>query len=235
MKLISPIRLLALGLIAAAALVPLSAQISAQTTTHPPAPIVRRPPPPPPPHAAQPPAGQPVQPNPAPIQRPNNPGQKPMGGEHLGGWIDHHSNLTPAQQQQALEKEPGFHDLPPQTQQRYRDRLVQLGNMTPEQRARTIQRTEAMERLTPDQRGQVRAAVQPLAGLPTDRRRAVSRTFRTLRDMPPAQRQAYMNSPDFRGQFTDQERGILSNLMAAEAYIPRSGNDERPPMSQGLR
>jgi hypothetical protein len=156
----------------------------------------------------------------APIQRQENPGQRIQNGEHLAGWLDRHSNLTPAQQQQALEKEPGFAGLPPQTQQRMRDRLSQLNSMPPDQRSRLIEHTEAMERLTPEQRGQVRSTMQQLASLPPASRRAVSRTFRNLRDMTPDQRSAYLNSPDIHSQFTDQERSTLSNLMAVEPYLP---------------
>ncbi len=58
--------------------------------------------------------------------------------EHLAQWMDRHSNLPLADQQKALENEPGFRDLPPQTQQRMRDRLTQLNNMTPDQRQRIL-------------------------------------------------------------------------------------------------
>jgi hypothetical protein len=82
-------------------------------------------------------------------------GQKPKQ-EHLGQWMDRHSNLPLADQQKALESEPGFKDLPPQTQQAMRNRLTQLNNMTPEQRRRVIEHTEVMEHLTPQQRQEVR-------------------------------------------------------------------------------
>ena len=38
--------------------------------------------------------------------------------------------------------------------------------------------------------------------------------------MPDYQRQQYMNSPAFRSQFNDQERGTLGNLMSVEPYLP---------------
>ena len=164
----------------------------------------------------------------APIQRHENPGQRAPTGEHLAGWLNQHSGLTPAQQQQALEKEPGFHDLPAQTQERMRERLTQLNNMTPEQRARLVARTEAMEKLTPEQRLQVRTTMQQVANLPPASRRAVERAFRTLRGMNPTQREAYINSPDIRSQFTEQERGALSSLMAAEPYIPPTTGEPNP-------
>jgi hypothetical protein len=152
-----------------------------------------------------------------------------QSGEHLAGWLDRHSNLTPAQQQQALEHEPGFHDLPPQTQQRYRDQLTRLNAMPPGQRSKLLSHTEAMEHLTPEQRGQVRNAMQQWAALPPASHRAVGRAFRNLRDMTPAQRDAYMNSPDIRSQFTDQERSTITNLMAVEPYLPPRNPSEPNP------
>jgi Protein of unknown function (DUF3106) len=166
---------------------------------------------------------------PAAQSRPSPPVSTPgpkRDREHLAQWMDRHSNLPLAEQQRALEKEPGFRDLPPPTQQRMRDRLTQLNNMSPEQRRRILDRTEAMERLTLPQRQQVRGAMQQLGGLPEDRRRLVARAFRDLREMPQPQRQAILDSDRFRGQFSDQERSTLSNLLAVEPYLPvRRPND----------
>jgi hypothetical protein len=164
-------------------------------------------------------------------QRPE-PAVKQGGGkanqEHLPQWMAHHSNLSPTEQQRALENEPGFRDLPPLTQQRYRNRLTQLNNMPPEQRRRMLEHTEAMERLTPSQREQFRGAMQQYGGLPEDRRRLVARAFRDLREMPLPQRQAILNSDRFRGQFSDQERNTLTGLLAVEPYLPVERPNEGP-------
>jgi hypothetical protein len=159
-------------------------------------------------------------------QRPG-PGPRP-NQEHLGQWMDRHSNLSLPEQQRALEKEPGFRDLPAQTQQAMRNRLTELNNMTPEQRRRKLERTEAMERLTPSQRDQFRGAMQQYGGLPEDRRRMVARAFRDLREMPPPQRQAILNSDRLRGQFSEQERSTLSGLLAVEPYLPVQRQNEGP-------
>jgi hypothetical protein len=157
------------------------------------------------------------------------PGGGPKGNqEHLGQWMDRHSNLPLAEQQRALEKEPGFRDLPPQTQQRMHDRITQLNNMTPEQRRRTLERTEAIEHLTLPQRQQWRGAMEQYQGLPEDRRRLVARAFRDLREMPQPQRQAILNSDRFRGQFSDQERNTLSGLLAVEPYLPVQHPNDGP-------
>jgi Protein of unknown function (DUF3106) len=146
--------------------------------------------------------------------------------------MDHHSDMSPAQQQKALESEPGFHDLPSETQQRMRDRLTQLNSMPPEQRRRVLERNEAIANLTPPQRQQVRGAMKQFSSLPPDRRRLVARTWRDLREMPEAQRQAVLSSDRFRGQFTDEERGTISNLLAVEPYLPVRKPGESPELGK---
>lgn len=140
--------------------------------------------------------------------------------EHLDQWMNRHSHLPPAQQQHALENEPGFRQLPPQTQQNLRNRLSQLDNMPPEQRRRLIERNEAIERLSPPERQQFRGAMQQLGMLPADRRRIVAHAFRDLREMPPSQREAELNSDRFRGQFSPQERATLSQLLEVAPFLP---------------
>src|SRR5271154_5572584 len=152
--------------------------------------------------------------------------------EHLGQWMERHSNLPPAEQQRALENEPGFRDLPPQTQQAMRDRLTQLNNMSPEQRRRVLERTEEMEHLTPPQRQQVRGALEQFRGLPPDRQRLVGRAFRDLREMPQPQRDALLNSDRFRGQFSDQERNTLSSLLAVDPYIAVQHPNDGPAVGK---
>jgi hypothetical protein len=62
--------------------------------------------------------------------------------------------------------------------------------------------------------------MQQLGELPQDRRRLVAQAFRNLREMPPQQRQSVLNSDRFRGQFSNQERSTLSNLLTVEPYLP---------------
>lgn len=137
---------------------------------------------------------------------------------HLGTWLQRHGNLTPEQQERALQSEPGFNRLAPETQQKLLDRLRQINRMPPEQRQRTVDRIEAMEHLSPQMRQQVRASVQEFHALPADRQRLMKKAFRDLRDYPPEQREAMMNSSQFQAQFTPQERSILGNILAVEPY-----------------
>jgi Protein of unknown function (DUF3106) len=142
---------------------------------------------------------------------------------HLGMWLEQHQNLTPEQQEKSLQSEPGFSRLAPDQQQRLLGRLQQLNRMPPHQRQRTIDHIEAMERLTPQMRLQVRASFQEFHTLPEDRQRLMKKAFRDLREYPPEQRQAMMNSSQFQSQFSSQERGILTNLLAVEPYQPAHG------------
>lgn len=169
-------------------------------------------------------AAQQGRPPAAPQPRRFNQGPQPGGnrqqgarGEHLAEWMNAHRNLTPAQQQQALENEPGFRDLPPQTQQRYRDRLAQLNAMDPARRAEILKLNEHMEGLTLQQRGQVRGAMQQLGALPPDQRHVVARSFNELRRLPPDQRAAAMS----RIPLNDAQRSALNNLMTVEPMLPQ--------------
>jgi hypothetical protein len=148
------------------------------------------------------------------------PGPRGQNQEHLGQWMNRHSNMTLEQQQRALGNEPGFRQLPPQTQQHLRSRLNQLNSMSPDQRSRMIERNEDIERLSLPQRQQVRGAMQQLGALPMDRRRMVARAFRDLRAMPPEQRQSLLNSDRFRSQFSPQERGTLGQLLDVAPLLP---------------
>jgi len=178
--------------------------------------------------------GSAVQQRPAPIER-RAPGAAPVvrgapggamvganpvaKGEHLGDWMSRHSNLSPAQQQQALERSPDFRQLPPDQQQRERNQLARLNAMPQDQRQRTLERTEMMERLSPDQRVQVRGAMQQLGALPPDQRQMVARSFRELRGLPPEERVAAMNSARY-GYLNPAQRATLNNLIRVEPMLP---------------
>jgi hypothetical protein len=184
------------------------------------APVVRQPPP-----AANVPA------RPAPVERRDVPSPMPNAKRmpdtgHLGQWMSQHSGLTPAQQQQALMREPGFRELPQQTQQRYMERLAQLNAMPPAERQRMLAHNEWMEHLTADQRAQVRGATEELGALPPNQRGAVARSFRELRDLPPNERVAAMNSERYRGQMNPAQMDALRSLMRVEPMMPPP--DARP-------
>jgi hypothetical protein len=61
--------------------------------------------------------------------------------------------------------------------------------------------------------------------LPPERQRQVRTAIRDLRAMPPAQREQIINSPRFKGMFSDQER----ELMRGAARLPLAPAEEGGP------
>ncbi len=127
--------------------------------------------------------------------------------------------MTLEQQQSALDREPGFRELPLATQIQMHQRLAQLNAMTPEMRARTLAHSEAMERLNPAQRSQVRGAMEQLGSLPMEQRRQVIRSFRELRMLPPGERFGVMNSPRY-GWLNYAQKTVLTNLIVIAPLLP---------------
>jgi hypothetical protein len=162
----------------------------------------------------------------APQSRPNAGPNQPAphsGQQHLPEWWNNHRNLTPAQQADALRREPGFRSLPQDQQQRLINRLQSLDQKTPEQQQRIMARNEAFERLSPERKQEVRGASQALSQMSADRQLVVRHAFQQLRRMPTEQRQQLLNSRVYGGQFSPQERTVLGNLLSIEPYAaPRS-------------
>ena len=147
---------------------------------------------------------------PAPPTRPlNNPGI----GPHIEQWMENHKNLSPNDQERALQTLPGFRELPAQTQQRYRQQLRALNNMNPEQRSRILNGVEGLERLSPQQQQQWDHAVQQMHALPPPRRALMITAIRDLRGMPPDQRQQVIDSPAFGAQFSPEERQTIRTIL----------------------
>jgi hypothetical protein len=159
------------------------------------------------------------------IQR-RNPQPGAPRGEHLAEWMNQHRNLSPEQQQQALDREPGFRELPQQTQERMHNRLSQLNAMNPDQRQRILNYNERMEHMSVDQRAEVRGSLQQLGSLPLDQRRQVARSFRELRELPPEQRGAALNSPQYQ-YMSPAQRTALNNLLHVEPLLPPSEQNPR--------
>jgi len=138
--------------------------------------------------------------------------------DHLERWMQNHSHMSLAEQQRALQNEPGFRALPPQVQQNRLNTLARLYYMNPQQRNRILNRTEALERLAPAQREQWRQAVQRLNMLPPPRKHMLAGAIIELRELPPEQRDMVLTSPAYVAQYSPYERDTLRTLLMAEPY-----------------
>jgi hypothetical protein len=162
-----------------------------------------------------------VRPAPNPPAASAQPPQKPAQNQpHLQRWLENHKNLSPEEQQRALQNEPGFHELTPQAQRQALENLRNLNNMPAQQRDRMLDRNEMLERMTPQQQQQYRGAVQQLRGASQPRQRLMAKAILDLRMIPPGQREQVIDSPAFGAQFSEGERSTIRTLLTAEPYSP---------------
>ena len=133
----------------------------------------------------------------------------------LEQWMQQHRNLSPADQQRALQSDPSFRALPPQAQIRTLNELRRLQGMNPQE----LNRRRALLRMTPQQQEQFNATMQQYAALPPARQQLVGRAFAALRRVPLQDRAAAMSTfPPLR-RLSPYESQMLQNLLAWEPYM----------------
>jgi hypothetical protein len=162
---------------------------------------------------------------PAPQQRVAPPpvrSPRPQG--HAGDWLRQYKDLPPDEQEKALQSDPSFRRLPPARQQKLRDRLQRFSNLPPQQQLRVLNRMETWQHLTFEQKQEARQVFKEMQQLPQDRRRLVHKAIDDLRAMPPDQREQIINSDKFKGMFSDQERGLMSDATHLPLAPPDSGD-----------
>jgi hypothetical protein len=142
----------------------------------------------------------------------------------LQQWIEQHRNLPPAEQERALENDPGFRALNPQQQQRMLTLFRQVQGMPPQQRNPRW----AFLRLTPQQQQQLDTVLDQYGALPPSRKPVVHSAFAALRRVPPPQRQAAMASYPPLRQLSPYERQILANLLFWEPYLTAGAPNQTP-------
>ena len=148
----------------------------------------------------------------------NYPGYAPPG--HLQSWLNQHRGLPLQDQERLLRNDPAFTRQAPAEQQREIQQLHSVDQMPEPQRERRLARNEMLERLSPQDRMNLNQASRQFATLPPDRRQIMKRAFQDLRSVPLDQRQTVLNSARYQGQFSPQERDILSNFLRVEPYEP---------------
>ena len=146
------------------------------------------------------------------------PAEFPQG--HLGDWLNQHRSLPAQEQERMLRADPNFRRLPAAEQQRVVQQLHQVDGLTEEQRQRRLARAEIIEHLSPQERMRINLYARRWAELPVDRQAQMKTAFRDLRGVPVDQRQTELNSARYRGLFTPEERGILSDMLRVEPFQP---------------
>ena len=137
----------------------------------------------------------------------------PQGpGPHRGDWLRKYGNLPPTEQEQQLQRDPGFRSLPAEKQNQLLDRLRNFNSNPPEKKAQILDRMETFEHMTPVQQANARNLFQQYHNLPEDQRNKVSQAYRRLRGMPPEARNQLLNSDEFRNNFSDEQRDLLRGM-----------------------
>jgi hypothetical protein len=166
--------------------------------------------------------------HPAPaVQSPHQESPQALQHGHAGDWLRQYKDLSPAEQERALAKDPGFQHLSPKQQDVLRQRLRHFSSLSPQQQLRVLNRMETWEHLTPDQKGQARQIFNQMRQLPPGRQHMVITAIHDLRSMPPDQRENVINSPRFRGMFTNQEREMIRGASRLP-LAPAEGGENAP-------
>ncbi len=148
---------------------------------------------------------------------------------HIGQWLQKNRNLTPEQQEKALAADPDFQKLPPERQQHLIERLRQFNSLPSDKRQRMLARMDAFEHLTPEQQQQARQIFAQVRQMPDERRQQFRKGMRQLADMPPEQRHAALDSPEFRNNYTDNERNLMRQVVQLNILSTQGGPDGPPP------
>jgi hypothetical protein len=139
-------------------------------------------------------------------------GQRPPG-PHFGDWLRKNLNTPPAQQQKELESDPKFKNLPPERQEKLKQRLQWFNSLTPDQQQKILNRTEKWEHMTPEQHQQAKALFDRMRAMPDERRNAIRQQMRAFNDMNSDQRQKFVNSDQYKKEFSPDERDVMQQWL----------------------
>jgi hypothetical protein len=142
---------------------------------------------------------------------------------HVGDWLRRYKDLPPGEQERELRKDPVFQRLTPPQQQLLLRRLRHFSSLPPQEQLRMLNRMETWEHLTPAQKQQALQIFAQMRQLPPARQRILFNAMHGMRALPPAERDRLIDSPGFRGRFTDQERDLMhgfTRLPVAPAEEP---------------
>ena len=123
------------------------------------------------------------------------------------------SGYASGRQEQFLQNNQRFQNLPPEQQAQIRQRLEAWNRLTPAQQQDLRERQQVWEQMTPEQQRDVRQTLLPRwQQLPPPRRQAILQRLHSLRDLSEAERQAKLNDPAFVQGLNPEDREMLGQL-----------------------
>ena len=148
-----------------------------------------------------------------------------------GDWLVDHMKESPAERERALENNPQFRNLSPQRQQQLREQLQRFNSRTPEEQAKIIERMKKWESWSPEQKQRAREAWAQFRDLPPGRKAALREGFRSLQGLSPEERQRLLNSPAYKGMYSDQERDVMRSMTDLNIGPGANTNSNSAPSS----
>ena len=100
------------------------------------------------------------------------------------------------------------------------NQLNQVNQLPDAQRERRLARAENLERLRRKNARGWRSRHGGGRRCRQDRQAMMRNAFRDLKAVPPDQRWIVLNSSRYQGQFSPEERGVLSDMLRVEPYAP---------------
>jgi Protein of unknown function (DUF3106) len=169
---------------------------------------------------------RPVQGRP-PAQNQNHPQPHPPQA-HAGDWLRRYKGLSPAEQERALQNDPGFRNKSPEQQQRLRQQLRLFSSLPPREQQRIVDNMDKWAHLTPEQKLQAREVYGRMQHLPPNRRPMVRTAIRDLSAMPPERREEVIDSNRFKKMFSPDERDVMRAAVRLPLVPQESGKSEEP-------
>lgn len=128
-------------------------------------------------------------------------------------WVENLREMSPEEQEQFMQNNQQFQNLPPQRQEQIRKNLQNWNRLPPVQRDALRDRAAVLEKLTPQQRVYVRNVLLPeWQQMPQDRKQAINIRLRKLQGMTPSERQAFLDDPRFMQGLSPSEQSVLRDL-----------------------
>jgi hypothetical protein len=120
--------------------------------------------------------------------------------------IDEFMRMSPEERQKALDR------LPPAQRRRFQERLQRFNQLPPQQQQTLRNMYGRLNQLPPERQQVVRKSLNQFCQQPQDRRQAMRQELKSIAPLGPEDREARMTSPEFRGKFSEKERGIIRDM-----------------------
>lgn len=120
--------------------------------------------------------------------------------------VEKFSRMTPKERKRVIEK------LPPDRQKEVERNLENYQKLTPDEKKRLNNQLESFRSLPPERQQRVRRMYREINQMPPERKVAMRREMAKMRRMTPEERDTRIESEEFKGAFSEDERKMIREL-----------------------